>query len=444
VYRDRREQTKVKADRASFALIHYEEIVREQRGSASLSFVAYAKDKTQVYHISLNGIKTIPTADLETFVPMGEYAKDKHHVFHHGKLDNEMDYNSLTRDGLIYYDKNGVDTGEGGILKIREFDLSRFMALEYHYYTYGNDLYHYDNKKFMKIEGADAKTFRVLDDHYAKDKSRVYYDGSKILEGADAETFVILDGHYKNRYTKDKNRVYFNDSVLPDVDAPSFAVANPSYSSAFTKDKNTIYINNKKVENSDPGTFEHMETYYFRDKNTVYFSYGNDIRIIDADSATFIPLGNDYAKDKSRVFYRHFKLLKGADASTFSPIDTEYSRDKDHVYYNGDVVQGADADSFTVIRPYLFYKDRHSIFVRGEKIRNSDPATFEEVTNYYWYKDKNIVYHLYYDKNEQQDAICVFNADAKTFRKIDDNHVADKNGIYDKGGNIFKRPKLLP
>ena len=51
----------------------------------------------------------------------------------------------------------------------------------------------------IEIEGADTKTFLVIDHEYSKDKKNAYYNGKSVGE-RDCETFTLLGD-----YTKDKN-----------------------------------------------------------------------------------------------------------------------------------------------------------------------------------------------------------------------------------------------
>lgn len=114
----------------------------------------------------------------------------------------------------------------------------------------------------------------------------------------------------------------------------------------------------------DVETFEVLaETKYAKDKKQVYYPidipcidyrdcgvcfYGN-ILVETANPATFQYLGNAYAKDGQKVYFRG-ELIKDADGETFKVIAGPklffFAKDKNHVFKKDKIFAEADAESF--------------------------------------------------------------------------------------------------
>ena len=181
-----------------------------------------------------------------------------------------------------------------------------------------------------KIEGADLKTFEVLNDRYSKDKNNVYYFAEKIKE-ADAKTFESLN----KIYGKDKKNIYIGSKIFEKADHETFEIINEMYS----RDKNRVFCNDGRIVNkADPETFEDLSEIYGKDKNNIF--YWDDV-LKDVDYESFNALEYGYAKDKYLVFYNG-KIIQNADSNTFEVLEpSRYSgelfkppiaRDKKHVY----------------------------------------------------------------------------------------------------------------
>lgn len=178
-----------------------------------------------------------------------------------------------------------------------------------------------------KIEGADAKTFTIFNDIYAKDKNSVYVEDKKI-ENADAGTFEVLDNE---RYAKDKNQVYYAElyllgmgggykpGLINGADAKTFTVLDYDYS----KDANTVYCFNRVVRNADPKTFAVLKYGYAIDNNGVYYK---DKLLSEADTKTFVVLDEP---------------IESLDAKSFdSRIEKGlyHAEDDNRLYYQGKIV----------------------------------------------------------------------------------------------------------
>ena len=197
----------------------------------------YSKDKNFVYFVK----DKIKDADSDTFEVVDyTYTKDKNSVYYRGVKLNGVDAISLSVLSCGYAkDKSKVFTvNYNGAMNILDAaDPDSFRVFEGNCYAKDKNFVYYYNG--MRIEGADHKTFEIIDAWHTKDLSSVYYMGTRI-EGADVKTFEAVKGDY----AKDKNSVYYKGIRIEGADQGSFEVNN--YGTA-AKDKNTNYTSGKPV-----------------------------------------------------------------------------------------------------------------------------------------------------------------------------------------------------
>ena len=191
----------------------------------------YAADKFRVYYVD----HIVEGADPETFTEIIDWVgQDKHRVYYQWKATDIKDYNQLSQIGGFYSDGSHIYTSE-----------------------------------FEVFEDADPRTFRQLDDSWYVDKDHVWWRKKEMKE-ADAATFQLVDGYsyfngatFWSRYAKDKNHVFFDDSVITGPDPESFEVVQFIEGGPTTIfDKNRIYQgeNSKELQK------------YLRDK------YGSELK----------------------------------------------------------------------------------------------------------------------------------------------------------------------
>lgn len=169
----------------------------------------------------------------------------------------------------------------------------------------------------------------------------------------------------------------------------------------FTKNTDKVYFNNAPIEGSDPNTFEVLGWYYSKDKNQVYWVEPTcrcEISIVtEANPSTFVQVSSIHAKD-SRSVYIGGRVISDADPYTFVSFPlVGFSKDASHVYFNGE---------------------------SAEERWNIDVATFTSIGNAY-YKDKDSVYHFSVDW-----AGKFLNLDASTFEVLGEDYGRDKGGVY--------------
>lgn len=248
--------------------------------------------------------------------------------------------------------------------------------------------------RYEVIAWVDKESFVELGELHAKDKNGVYYLGANhylnwnadwgprdwvVMEGADPETFIILS----------------------------------SNTNFIAKDKNSVYVMPEAIGYADPETFEVVTrevdlwpSYYYKDKNHTYVLLNKKLAIVSHDSEVDIDTlfkidrrsqDESYRNEDGQMYFAQ-KLVSGADAGSFSVFlspherpckgnpdaGAEYARygkDSNNVYYKGELVMGADVDTYEMVYSgcYLqeYAKDKNQAYYKGKAIGGSDPATFK-------------------------------------------------------------------
>ncbi|MBO4314927.1 MAG: DKNYY domain-containing protein, partial [Prevotella sp.] len=186
----------------------------------------YAADAKYVYYKN----KIVEGADPKTFVVLkggNNYGQDKNRV---------------------YYETRGTTIRNLNALKHKNMDDGLHEA----FHTDGKTVY---NPELMAMPvGTDFATIHRVEryrDWYA-DKNRVYYE-NRLLPEANPQTFRIFPIHYVSEehvsnnnkdfdYSHDGNRVYYRDSLMRGVDVASFICGYDYVDSiSFAFDKNRYY-----------------------------------------------------------------------------------------------------------------------------------------------------------------------------------------------------------
>lgn len=177
--------------------------------------------------------------------------------------------------------------------------------------------------------------FRVLVGSYATDGLNHFYE-DEIIDDPD---FEILVGGYG--YARSSTRVFRYGKVLDGVDASSFEHMFPA--SRITRDKNHVYYEDKPIIGADPKTFEQLPPpYLFRDWRAVYL----EKKELDPTSYRFSKYGT-YTIYGLYV-YRGMKKLH-RDIGTFEELEPPWSRDRFNVYHDDIKIHDADPASFRAI-----------------------------------------------------------------------------------------------
>ena len=478
------------------------------------------KDKNSVYYVDENNgevsLKILKGADPATF-EFGVISKDKNSVF----VDNQKlegvsskgfevlaDLFNFVKDykNVYYLDResDGI-TYKVKVLDTKGIDIPSFEFFGYSYNKYFKDkdnIYFLNDKddkmEFEKLDGANLKTFEIIDDYFARDDKNVYIFGYK-LDGIDPKTFEALN----YEMIKDKNGVYFLENIseenenseiktkklnLKGLDLRSFKKVNDSdyyfkdknsiyYEDSgnlhkienadlktfkdldynFAKDKNNIYYKNKKLDGIDAASFEKIEFNFIKDKNGLYKidedEEKNEIKLIPLNEKVnlenFEEIGGNYYKDDKNLYYfgeNEFKKIDGSDPNSFEYDNENYTfiaKDKNNVYFDGEKVKGIDVKSAEGVDG-LWMKDKNSVFYQGKKLEKISSNNFNYFDGGMSYDiilvDKNGSYKLMENEN-QKDKIKIIpldskNIDLKTLERID-SPMDSSNYFKDKNGVYF-------
>lgn len=181
----------------------------------------------------------------------------------------------------------------------------------------------------------------------------------------------------------------------------------------------------------------------------VYYVYWNEARgknktlIKGADAETFKELEHsEYGIDKNYVYYKAAKL-KYANPKTFTSILDYYGKDNRYAYQGSRQIDGADGQTFVVIKGGPYSKDYKDYYFDTISLKVSDLRTFKilnENSDFgYWAKDKD-----YYYLSGRKHPLT----DYETFVNIGNGYAKDKLQVYFGGSvvvgadpNTFKATK---
>lgn len=219
------------------------------------------------------------------------------------------------------------------------------------------------------IEGADAKSFKVLDAHHAKDHQHAWYADTerkgqeyylvrhvviRRIDGADAASLAVL----KSGYARDRAAVYFKGQRFAVADVTSFEVLDYD----FARDARQGYYERKPIALSQGASFAVLDLRHAADAARVYFvpqrsdpehTWGRGAdelqprEVRGAERASFEVLGAGWARDAKTLFHAG-RPVRG-DPASFQTLDRGYTRAEVTVFYLGQAVAGAEAASFEVL-----------------------------------------------------------------------------------------------
>jgi len=112
-------------------------------------------------------------------------------------------------------------------------------------------------------------------------------------------------------------------------------------------------------------------------------------------------------------------VISGADAASFRPIKDGYAKDRSHVYLKGEVIPDADPATFTILSGG-YAKDVHRVFLSRCSLPGADPDTWRFIAEF-WSRDATFVF---------QGHCVVPGANPDTFRYIKDSWAIDGKRAY--------------
>lgn len=193
--------------------------------------------------------------------------------------------------------------------------------------------------------------------------------------------------------------------------------------------KNPLYL--KEFDGYLLWTQDREDSYFGRKGDKIYRVQETDllgnvcIQIKHADALTFNVLSQNNAVDKNNAYFQASYMGKerkkneytifNIDRQTYEILDStgEYSRDKKNVYYRTEIFNGADPETFSLIKYQgrtIYTKDKNHIF--------NNANVFSDITGDYSEFTKTV--------------------DLSTFQLLDEKYAKDKNNVYGLKGEIIE------
>ena len=383
---------------------------------ANLGMSEYIKTNNEVYYKYAEGKDfqfKVENVDLGTFKVLNDkYAKDVKNVYFSGNKSFE------------------------------DVDAGTFEVLPADYSKDKNNVYSPENGWIQRVNGANPKTIKVLNQFYLKDDKNVFFNDKKIL-GADANSFIALDK--ENGYAKDKNSVYYFGQKVEGANAKIFEVISDG---EYSKDDKNVYASGEIIKGADPKTFrEFPETSYSRDKNNLYYYYGEDKFLGKIDENNFEFLDDFIIRNGNEIYFygnklklkdaKKFKLIKNTGIMTTSKIIV-YGKDDENVYVitpddapgNIRIIENADKDTFEVMENNRYSKDKNNIYYLGNygivKLEDVDKASFVISEDFPFSYDRKNVYYA----GKKVDGVT--SAGLKVIRRPNEpiNFISDNKNLY--------------
>lgn len=201
-------------------------------------------------------------ADIKTFrFYRGAFAKDLYHCYVTSKrlaggnaqLFRALNYTYAT-DGNFVWTLGG---------KVKGSDAASFSVCDDGVYStgrsrfpygYGKDrshvfYYDFDGKPNL-VKKANAETFQSLNDGFFGIDNKTVFCGRSTIAKADVKTWNKIGGFY----SKDKNRIFYFNRIIPEAHLSSFRVI-PSQDgfTQLARDRNHFYWNDRIIDKDEQG-----------------------------------------------------------------------------------------------------------------------------------------------------------------------------------------------
>lgn len=276
----------------------------------------------------------------------------------------------------------------------------------------------------------DINTLEVLDifGSVARDKDHAYFQCQKI--DAPKEQIQVLA-----QYLYTNGQTIFNNNEKSIISLDGFS----NLGNRFVKDKKHVYeqkfgVTYEIIEGADPNLFVVINDNFSRDQNHFYYQ---KIKLSNIDYPTFKPFIR-HAVDKNRAYYfmnpGQISLTYSVDYNSYEEINDGYAKDKNHLYYKDLRIPNIEPKKVQLNTFGVIHDDQHAI-IDGKIIINSDPQTLQQLELPDFSKDKNRVYFK---------GVRLVDADVQTFEVIKTrvfglNYAKDKKGCF-KGNQRSQCP----
>ena len=433
----------------------------------------YSKDKYNIYYAG-TPIYGVDKSTFQIIMP-DYYAKDKNNVYRGSDKIKDANPDTIKILNQVYLkDNENVFLNFGQ--KIENVNVATFDTIEGNV-AYGKDK---NNVYFLgeKMKGADAKSFEVilepsdLIQMYSKDRKSVFIGGRKIKD-ADSKTFERLPK--TTYYSKDKINLYYQEMKIDKIDNENFKIL---YSDGIdvVKNGNKIFAEGKKLNIESPETFEIILSKYYNFPNLIYGKDDKNVYAIskfdktysskiikNADVNSFEVVENSmYTKDKNNIYFTRDNTIKleGADKNSFGIVtgEVDFSYDKSNVYFRGKKINGMSSHGFKIINlnnqneSFYFLADNKNLYkfitifsedtdeivetklvaVKNPKV---DITSFESVKKFFtnYYRDK---YNVYYYDVDYKELKRLEGADRNSFISLEENFGKDNKNVFYNGNKL--------
>lgn len=259
-----------------------------------------------------------------------------------------------------------------GCVQNRFDDFAAAKNFGYGYYKQKSNIYfrqrnyvgpYTSNLYFPELFNVHSRSFRVLENYFAKDKHNIYYC-AKTIENADKETFQVLKVSTPIPYFTER----FPNSRSCFGQSPKNHILTRT--EFYAKDINNVYYGENKIYEAQPQNYQLLSILYSKDANNVFFK---DQLISNADTESFKVIAGNLAKDKSSVFYSG-KIV--ASSENFNLVNEHYFCNENHVYYSSsllnfyivevDTLHNLNPKNFEILGDYA--KDNKSVYFKGKLV----------------------------------------------------------------------------
>lgn len=243
------------ADSASFEVLRR---TVDERGPCAGMRANYARDRRHVYYQA----QVIVGADPRTYSFIDDnYARDHQAVYAFGRRLStrvgsfQVLESGYATDGERHFYQDVVLEGDGFEL------LGSGAQAGYGYARTHSRVYRHGRW----LAEADARSFEVLhaDVGITRDRQSVFFNDRKIAD-ADPKSFEQVRGYV----FKDKQAVYAEGQKIDGLDPATVRVSELG---GYLIDGRSVFRNGKPLQGRDPASFAELQSPWSRDKNGVYY-----------------------------------------------------------------------------------------------------------------------------------------------------------------------------
>ncbi|MCG7562565.1 DKNYY domain-containing protein [Pseudoalteromonas sp. McH1-42] len=257
---------------------------------------------------------------------------------------------------VLYGDRIGLGGQTSVTRSLNNVDPATFEVIDR--FGYAKDK-HLVFKSGGSIPFADPATFRKLSQYYAADKRYVYFKG-EIVRGANPDNVRVIDDKWNYRgYLLSDNKVYLGtDKVFTPCDIDTFKVFDVG---GFAKDRECVFFEGERVTGASAKSFRGLYIDYGADHQHVYYQTK---RVKGLNVKDFRKLSAEYAKDKKHIYFQD--QVTTISPEGFRVVDGGYAKNDQHVFYQGNILPGADPDTFRVYYLGVMGKDKAHCYYEGK------------------------------------------------------------------------------